>query len=37
MLLNVAAARELGGTPDTWSLSGLLGTKADKAGSGGAT
>jgi AcrR family transcriptional regulator len=28
MLLNVAAALELGGTPDTWSLSGLLGTSA---------
>jgi AcrR family transcriptional regulator len=25
MLLNVAAALELGGKPDTWSLSGLLG------------
>jgi AcrR family transcriptional regulator len=37
MLLNVAAALELGGTPDTWSLSGLLGTKEDPAGSGGAT
>jgi AcrR family transcriptional regulator len=36
MLLNVAAALELGGTPETWSLSGLLGTKADLAGSGGA-
>ena len=24
MLLNVAAALELGGTPETWSLSGLL-------------
>lgn len=28
MLLNVAAALELGGTPDTWSLSGLLGTSS---------
>jgi AcrR family transcriptional regulator len=37
MLLNVAAALELGGTPETWSLSGLLGTKAHLAGSGGAT
>jgi AcrR family transcriptional regulator len=36
MLLNVAAALELGGTPETWSLSGLLGTKAGLAGSGGA-
>ena len=37
MLLNVAAALELGGTPETWSLSGLLGTKAHLDGSGGAT
>jgi AcrR family transcriptional regulator len=36
MLLNVAAALELGGTPETWSLSGLLGTRAGLAGSGGA-
>ena len=28
MLLNVAAALELGGKPDTWSLSGLLGQRA---------
>jgi AcrR family transcriptional regulator len=35
MLLNVAAALELGGTPETWSLSGLLGTRAAPAGSGG--
>jgi AcrR family transcriptional regulator len=27
MLLNVAAALELGGKPDTWSLSGLLGQR----------
>jgi len=37
MLLNVAAALQLGGTPDTWSLSGLLETSAAPAGSGGAT
>ena len=37
MLLNVAAALELGGTPETWSLSGLLGTKAPVGGSGGAS
>ncbi|OGO58626.1 MAG: hypothetical protein A2Z32_02980 [Chloroflexi bacterium RBG_16_69_14] len=37
MLLNVAAALELGGTPETWSLSGLLETRAGRAGSGGAT
>jgi len=36
MLLNVAAALELGGTPETWSLSGLLETAASRAGSGGA-
>jgi AcrR family transcriptional regulator len=36
MLLNVAAALELGGTPETWSLSGLLQTRAEPAGSGGA-
>jgi AcrR family transcriptional regulator len=35
MLLNVAAALELGGTPETWSLSGLLGTKARPHESGG--
>jgi len=37
MLLNVAAALELGGTPETWSLSGLLETTATPAGSGGAS
>ena len=37
MLLTVAAALELGGTPETWSLSGLLGAKTDLAGSGGGT
>jgi AcrR family transcriptional regulator len=37
MLLNVAAALELGGTPETWSLSRLLETTAEPAGSGGAT
>jgi AcrR family transcriptional regulator len=37
MLLNVAAALELGGTPETWSLSGLLKTKAGQVGSGGAS
>jgi AcrR family transcriptional regulator len=37
MLLNVAAALQLGGTPDTWSLSGLLETSAAPVGSGGAT
>ena len=37
MLLNVGAALELGGTPQTWSLSGLLEIKARPAGSGGAT
>jgi AcrR family transcriptional regulator len=37
MLLNVAAALELGGTPETWSLSGLLEASAAAAGSGGAT
>jgi AcrR family transcriptional regulator len=36
MLLNVAAALELGGTPETWSLSGLLETTSAPAGSGGA-
>ena len=35
MLLNVAAALELGGTPETWSLSGLLETRPAPAGSGG--
>jgi len=35
MLLNVAAALELGGTPETWSLSGLLATSAHPIGSGG--
>ena len=28
MLLNVAAALQLGGTPETWSLSGLLESPA---------
>ena len=37
MLLNVAAALELGGTPETWSLSGLLETRTGRAGAGGAT
>jgi len=37
MLLNVAAALELGGTPETWSLSGLLETKTSRVGSGGAS
>lgn len=37
MLLNVAAALELGGTPETWSLSGLLAKHDASAGSGGAT
>ena len=32
MLLNVAAALELGGKPDTWSLSGLLGQRQDAGG-----
>ena len=36
MLLNVGAALELGGTPATWSLSGLLEAKARPAGQGGA-
>ena len=36
MLLNVAAALELGGTPETWSLSGLLAKHDAPAGSGGA-
>jgi len=36
MLLNVAAALELGGPPETWSLSGLLETEVRRAGSGGA-
>jgi AcrR family transcriptional regulator len=35
MLLNVAAALELGGSPETWSLSGLLETMPGRAGSGG--
>ena len=35
MLLNVAAALELGGTPETWSLSGLLETTAARAAPGG--
>jgi len=36
MLLNVAAALELGGTPETWSLGRLLET-THKVGSGGAS
>ena len=36
MLLNVAAALELGGTPETWSLSRLLQT-THEVGSGGAS
>jgi len=36
MLLNVAAALELGGAPETWSLSGLLGKSTADAGRGGA-
>jgi AcrR family transcriptional regulator len=36
MLLNVAAALELGGSPETWSLSGLLAKNPLPAGSGGA-
>jgi AcrR family transcriptional regulator len=37
MLLNVAAALELGGTPETWSLSGLLQKQGPPVESGGAT
>jgi AcrR family transcriptional regulator len=37
MLLNVAAALELGGTPETWSLSGLLKTTPGPVGSGSAS
>ena len=37
MLLNVAAALEIGGKPDTWSLSGFLGQNDSAAGGGGAT
>jgi len=37
MLLNVAAALEIGGKPETWSLSALLGQDDDAAGRGGAT
>ncbi|MEA2632665.1 MAG: hypothetical protein QOE66_2884 [Chloroflexota bacterium] len=36
MLLNVAAALELGGSPETWSLSGLLDAKLRHAATGGA-
>jgi len=36
MLLNVAAALELGGTPETWSLSGLLRQHTPLSGPGGA-
>lgn len=36
MLLNVAATLQLGGTPETWSLSGLLESqRADRASAGG--
>ena len=37
MLLNVAASLELGGKPDTWSLSGLLGQADSSADAGGAS
>ena len=37
MLLNVAAALELGGKPDTWSLSGLLGQAGSSTDAGGAS
>ena len=37
MLLNVAAALQMGGAPETWSLSGLLEGRSEPAGSGGAT
>ena len=37
MLLNVAASLELGGKPDTWSLSGLLGQADSSADTGGAS
>ena len=37
MLLNVAAALELGASPDTWSLSGLVGHDASPADAGGAS
>ena len=36
MLLNVAAVLEIGGKPDTWSLSGLLGQTDGAVGRGGA-
>ena len=35
MLLNVAAALELGGTAETWSLGGLLDKRSEAARSGG--
>jgi hypothetical protein len=35
MLLNVAAALELGGKPETWSLSGLLAEQGLSAGTAG--
>jgi AcrR family transcriptional regulator len=37
MLLNVAAALEIGGKPETWSLSGSLGLPPTPADPGGAT
>jgi AcrR family transcriptional regulator len=37
MLLNVAAALELGGTPDSWSLSAILDPKAKLSTNGGAS
>lgn len=37
MLLNVGAALELGGTPETWSLGMLLAAKTHPTGSGGAS
>ena len=36
MLLNVAAALQMGGAPETWSLSGLLEGRSEPAGRGGA-
>ena len=36
MLLNVAAALEIGGKPETWSLSGLLGQNGPSTDTGGA-
>ena len=37
MLLNVAAALEIAGEPETWSLSGFLKHRPDAAEPGGAT